>query len=93
MRRSPALAGRDRELDLAWAAAAEMPEDPLLLGDRLEPVGKVAHGFGGAENEDSALVQREMEQREDLLLHLGAQVDQDIAARYEIEARERRIGQ
>ena len=70
-----------------------MPEDPLLLGDRLEPVGKVAHRFGRAENEDSALVQREMEQREDLLLHLGTQVDQDIAARYEIEAREWRIGQ
>ena len=93
MRRSPTSAGRDGELDLARTAAAEMPEDPLLLGDWLEPIGKVAHCFGGAENKNSALVQREMEQREDLLLHLGAQVDQDIAARYEIEARERRIGQ
>ena len=93
MRRSPALAGHDGELDFARPAAAEMPKNPLLFGDRFEPVGEVADRFGGAENEDSALAQREMEQREDLLLHLGTQVDQDVAAGYEVEARERRIGQ
>src|SRR5690348_12807644 len=70
-----------------------MPEDPLPLGDRLEPVAEVAGGFGSAENEDAALTEREMEQRDHLPLHLGAQVNQHVATRYEVEARERRIDQ
>ena len=46
-----------------------------------------------AEKQDAAFAQREMEQREDLLLRLGAQIDQEIAAGDQVEARERRIGQ
>src|SRR5579864_7958612 len=70
-----------------------MPEDPLLFRDRFEAAAKAAGRLGYAENDDSALALGEMEQREHLLLHLWAQVDQDVAAGYQVEARERRIAQ
>src|SRR5208283_4632532 len=60
---------------------------------RLEKVGALADGFRGAQKQDPALIQRTMEQRKDLFLFFWLQIDQQIAAGYEIQARERRIGQ
>src|SRR5205823_4003434 len=54
---------------------------------------EIAERFGGAEDENAALAQREMEHRQNLRLHFRTQIDQNIAARHEIEPRERRIGQ
>ena len=64
----------------------------MRLRDRLKLVAGAGHGFRRAEKQDTALAQGEMEQRKDALLHLGPQVDQEIAATDQIEARKRRIG-
>jgi hypothetical protein len=69
-----------------------MPVDPLFFEDRLKLVAGAAHGFRGAEKQDAAFAQGKMEQREDFLLNLGAQIDEKVAAAYEVEARERCIG-
>jgi hypothetical protein len=37
---------------------ADLPIDPLRLGDRLEPVVESAHRLGAAEQEDAALAER-----------------------------------
>ena len=55
----------DRKIDFAGPAAADLPVDPLRLGDRLEAIVETAHRLGAAENENAALAQREMEQREE----------------------------
>ena len=65
----------------------------MLLADRLEAIRNAADRFGGAEKEHAALAQREMEQGQNLPLRLRAQVDEQIAAGDEVEARERRVGQ
>ena len=70
-----------------------MPIDPLRLGDRLEAVVETADRLGAAEKQDAALAQREMEQQKDLLLRFRAQIDQQVAAGDQVEARERRVGQ
>ncbi len=83
----------DRKIDFVGPAAADLPIDPLRLGDRLEPVVETAHRLGAAEQQNAALAEREMEQQKNLFLRLGAQIDQQIAAGDQVEARERRIGQ
>jgi len=50
---------------------ADLPIDPLLLGNRLKPVVDTAHCLGAAEEENAALAEREMEQQNYLLLSLG----------------------
>ena len=83
----------DRKIDFAGPAVADLPIDPLRLGDRLEPVVEAAHRLGAAEHQNAALAEREMEQQKDLLLRFGAQIDQEVTARDQVETRERRIGQ
>ena len=51
----------DRKIDFSRPTAANLPIDPLLLGDRFEPVGKVAHRLGFAEHQSAAFAEREME--------------------------------
>ena len=70
-----------------------MPINPVRLGDRLEPVAELRDRLGPAEEQDAAVAQREIEQSQDLLLRLRLQIDQQIAAGHQVEARKRRIGQ
>ena len=70
-----------------------MPINPVLLADRLEAIRNIAHRLGGPKKENTVLVQREMEKRQNLALRLRAQIDEQIAAGDEIEAGERRVGQ
>jgi hypothetical protein len=72
---------------------ADLPIDPLRLGDWLEPIVEAAHRLGAAEYQNTALAEREMEQQKNLLLRLGAQIDQEVTAGNQVQARERRIGQ
>ena len=47
--------------------------------------------FGDAEKKIATRPQRVMEQRNDPILQLGTKIDQEIAARNQVYARERRI--
>ena len=60
-KRSRAPSRADRKIDFAGPAAADLPIDPLRLGDRLEPVVEAAHRLGAAEHQNAALAEREME--------------------------------
>jgi hypothetical protein len=59
----------------------------------LETIGQLTDGFRSTQEQHTILPQGKVEQGQDLILFLGPQVDQQIATRYEIEARERRVGQ
>ena len=48
-------------------------------------------GLAGPQEQDAVAVEREVEQRQHLLLHRRLQVDQQIAAGDQIDARERRV--
>ena len=70
-----------------------MAEDPLRLRNHLEaPVGRI-HGLRAAEQQNAALAQRKMERREHPRLRFRPQVDQQIAARNQVEVRKWRICQ
>ena len=77
---SRAVAGAQRKAEFARPAAADVPVDPLRLGDHFETAVDVAHRLRAAEQKNAALAQRKMEERDDLRLCLGAQIDQKIAA-------------
>ena len=55
---SPAPIGK---VDFTGPAAADLPIDPLRLRDWLEAVVETADCLGGAEQQNAALAQREME--------------------------------
>src|SRR5262249_41755135 len=55
-----------------------------------EEIGRLPHGFRGAEDHESLWIQRIVEDAKHLLLQGGLHVDEDIAAADEIEPRERR---
>ena len=57
----------------------------------LEEVAEVAHGLRGALEEETAGVQGVVEQRNDLLLQVPAQVDQEVAAADQVQPGERRV--
>ena len=66
-------------------------ENPQLVVQRREQVGERADGFRAAEKQHAAGIQAVVKQRHELLLHLGRQVDQQIAAAQEIQLGEGRI--
>ena len=70
-----------------------MAKTAFGLGQRLEPVIVAADRFGRAEQQHTALVQCKVEQRDGLGLRLKIEIDQQIAARHQIDARKWRIGQ
>jgi hypothetical protein len=70
-----------------------MAVDPLLFEQRLEMVIRGSHAFGSAHKQDAVVAQREMKEREDLFLKLRADIDKNIAAADEVEARKRCIAQ
>ncbi len=90
---SHAVTAAHGKAEFSRPAATDVPIEPLRLGDHLEAAVGVADRLRAAKKQNAALAQREMEKRDDLRLRLGAQIDQKIAARNQVEARERRIGQ
>ena len=75
------------------AGGARLPAvDPMLTIDRREQVRKRADGLRRAEEEEAVRVQRVMERRDHAFLQGWCEVDEQIAAADEVDARERRIG-
>ena len=87
------FAGAGRQADVAESAAANASIEPLGFGDDGEPAVGGADGFCIAEKQEAAFAQGKMEDGGDLRLRFGAQVDQKVAARNEVETRERRVRQ
>ena len=88
---APVARADDREVDDVVAGRPEPPEDPPLLGDRAEQLVLAADRLGRAEEQVPALAQREVEQADEALLDLGLEIDQQVAAADQVEARERRV--
>ena len=63
----------------------------ISLVHRLEQLRASGDALGGTEEQKAAGSKRVVEQRNELLLQLGAEVDEDVAAGDEVELRERRI--
>ena len=81
----------DREIDDIVPGRPEPAIDPPLLRDRLEQVVAAAEGLGGAEKQVAALAQGEVEQGDDLLLRLLLEIDQEVPATDQVDAKERRV--
>ena len=77
----------------AHAGAAQIAalKEAALLVDRHKHIGVARDVFRKPEEQIAARPQRIMKQRKDLCLQAGLQVDQQVAARNQVEARERRI--
>src|SRR5437762_5682324 len=88
-------AGRDaayRALDLDTRVAPLLEETHLGV-DGLENVVPVADRLARAEQQITAGLQREVEQCHYLALRVGPQIDEQVAARDQIDLRERRIAE
>ncbi len=66
-------------------------EDPVLLLDRHEQFVELADVLRRAEKKVAARTQRIVKRRDHLVLHVGAEIDQQVAARHEVDARKRRV--
>ena len=87
------FAGAGRQADVAEPAAANASIEALGFGDDGEPAVGGADCLRIAEKQQAAFAQGKMEDRGDFRLRFGAQVDQKVAARNEVETRERRVRQ
>ena len=87
------IAGAGRQADETGPAAAHASIEALGFGDDGEPVLGGPDCLRIAEQQQAAFAQGEMEDRGDFRLRFGAQEDQKVAARNEIETRERRVRQ
>ncbi len=89
----PGAAGTgQRQLQVGRQAdVAPLLEDLGVLVDRLELVEQAAGALARSQKQVAAGLQREMEQREDGLLRVRLEVDQQVAAGDQIELRERRV--
>ena len=67
--------------------------DAPLLADHLEQVLGAVERFGVAEEQIAAIAQREVQQRKNAALRLRLQIDEQVAAGADVDARERRIAQ
>ena len=65
--------------------------DAPVRVDGLELVGQLARRLARAEEQHAAGLEREVKQRQHLLLHQRLEVDQQVAAGDEVDARERRV--
>ena len=70
-----------------------MPVQPFGLRDDLETAVDLARCFRVAQKQYSAVAQREVKHRDHLRLRFRQQIDQQIAARHQVDAGERRVGQ
>ena len=86
------VGGRNqRKIDEVVARRPEPAVDPPPFRHRVEQILVAGDAFRGTEKQMSVLAQREMEQGQQLALHLRFQVDQHVAAADQIEPRERRV--
>ena len=70
----------------------EAAEQACLVVDGLEQVAEIADGFGAAEQQQAIAVERVIKQRQQFLLQLRPEVDQQVAAGEDVELCEGRIG-
>ncbi len=75
----------------ADARAAVLAVHAPVVVDRLEVVNERARALARPEEDDAAAVEREVKEAEHLLLRGGLQVDEQVAAAHEIDAREGRV--
>ena len=86
-RRSAGKVQRHQRLRLV-----EAPKDACLVVEWREQIAEIANGFGAAEHEQPTLAQGVIEQRQQLFLQLGTEIDQQVAAGEDIEFGEGRVG-
>ncbi|MNT48598.1 hypothetical protein D3C72_1853880 [compost metagenome] len=75
------------------ADVAAALEDAVLFIDGAEHVGKLRGVFRHAQEQIAAAAQRIVERRDDLLLNVAAEIDQQIAAGHQVNAGKGRIAQ
>ncbi|KAG1191439.1 hypothetical protein G6F35_013785 [Rhizopus arrhizus] len=68
-------------------------EDPVLLVDWAEQVVELGDVFRHAQEQIAARAQRIVEGGDDLFLDASAEIDQQIAARYQVDPGKRRVAQ
>ena len=88
--RSGGREGMDARVDGDPSVTAFSIHAPVLVDD-LEAARDGAGRLARAEEQNAAAVQREVEQRQHLLLRRRLEVDEQVAAGDEIDARERRV--
>ena len=69
-----------RELQVVRPSRADAPVNAPFLGDRLEQVGLPANRLRRAQEQVASLFESEVQEGDDLLLHLRFEVDQEVAA-------------
>ncbi len=85
------VAEAQRKTGVPQATAGDMTIKALGLCNGLEPVLGFPDCLGSAEHQDAALAQRKVEQRDDLRLRLGIEINQEIAAGDEVDPRKGRV--
>ena len=81
------------EIDRARPRRAEPAVDAPAFRHGFEQMITAADGFGIAEEQVAALAKREMGEREDAVLRLGLEVDEEVAAADQVHPRIGRVGQ
>src|SRR6185369_2616597 len=81
----------DRKLEPLVTRPADASINPPLCGDGLEQVRVRTDAFGAPEEKTAAVHQREMQERNEPVLHRLLEIDQQVATTDELELRERRI--
>ena len=79
------------ECQLRAAGARLAPVDLVAAADELEQVSKRANRLRVSQHEKPRLVQREMKDRQQAVLHRRRHVDEDVPATHQVDAGERRI--
>ena len=81
-----------RELQVGRPTRADAPVNAPFLGDRLEQVDLPANRLRRAQEQVASLVESEVQEGDDLLLHLRFEVDQQVAATDQVDLGERGVG-
>src|SRR5438270_3389507 len=90
-RREPARLSEERKPEGRYRGVIATLEDALFLVDRDEQVAMLGDVLRGPEEQVATLPQGEVEHRNDLRLELAAQIDEEVAAGNQIDARERGV--
>ncbi len=84
-------AGVDRDLDQAAPRRAGPPVHAPPRRDQLEQIRLAAHRLRRPEHQETIRIQREVEQRDDLLLDFGLEINQQVAATDQVQLGERSV--
>src|SRR6185437_9623950 len=66
-------------------------KDARLAVQRHEQAGRIVGRFGRTDDQEAAGIERVVERARDLLLQLAVEINEEVAARDQVDARERRI--